>query len=103
MCQKAEELSKSMGKKSSVQLMGGLKGGKTKRILCRSVCMGQKKSGDFLAADEWINREWPKIIVEYSQQDTYNADETGLYFRAMPEHTYLFKHESAKGFKSTKG
>ena len=24
------------------------------------------------------------------------------YFRAMPEHTYLFKNESAKGFKSSK-
>jgi hypothetical protein len=31
-----------------------------------------------------------------------NADETGLYFRAMPEHTYLFKNESARGFKSSK-
>jgi hypothetical protein len=32
----------------------------------------------------------------------YNADETGLYFRATPEHTYLFKNESAKGFKYSK-
>jgi hypothetical protein len=64
--------------------------------------MVQKKVPIFLAADEWIKREWPKIIAEYSPEDTYNADETGLYFRAMPQHTYLFKNESAKGFKSSK-
>jgi hypothetical protein len=63
---------------------------------------GAEKSADFLAADEWIRRDWPKIITEYLPEDTYNADETGLYFSAMLEHTYLFKNESAKGFKSSK-
>jgi hypothetical protein len=62
----------------------------------------RKKCRFFLAADEWIKREWPKITAEYSPEDTYNADETGLYFRAIPAHTYLFKNESAKGFKSLK-
>jgi hypothetical protein len=42
MRQKAE-LAKIMGKKRSVQLRGGLKGGKTQRIFCRSVYKLQKK------------------------------------------------------------
>ena len=37
---------------------------------------GAGKSADFLAAVEWIKREWPKIIAEYSLEDTYNANET---------------------------
>jgi hypothetical protein len=37
---------------------------------------------DFLAADEWIKREWLHITAEYSPKDTYNADKTGSYFRA---------------------
>src|SRR5215469_12987277 len=82
--------------------MDGLTGGKSERILCTSVCMVQKKVPIFLTAAEWIKRGWPKIFAEYSPEDTYNADETGLYFRAKPEHTYLFKNESAKGFKSSK-
>ena len=41
---------------------------------------GAERSADFLAADEWIKREWSKIIAEYSPEDTYNADETGLLF-----------------------
>jgi hypothetical protein len=31
---------------------------------------GAEKSADFLAANEWIEREWPKIIAEYSPEDT---------------------------------
>jgi hypothetical protein len=30
---------------------------------CRKKCR-------FLAADEWIKREWPKIIAEYSPEGT---------------------------------
>jgi PhoPQ-activated pathogenicity-related protein len=56
---------------------------------CREKCR-------FVAADEWIKREWPKIIAKYSPEDTYNADETGLYFRAMPGHAYLFENNGAK-------
>jgi hypothetical protein len=31
---------------------------------------GAEKSADFLAAEEWIKREWPKFIDEYSSKDT---------------------------------
>jgi hypothetical protein len=40
---KQKNLIKVWAKKSSVQLMGGLTGGKSERILCASVCMVQKK------------------------------------------------------------
>jgi hypothetical protein len=77
--------------------MGGLTGGKSNRILCTSVSMVQK-SVDFLAAEEWIKREWPKIVLNTQPKTLNNADEIRLYFRAMPENAYLFKHESAKRF-----
>jgi len=60
---------KLWAKKGSVQLMGGLTDGKSEKILCTSVCMVQKIVPNFLAADEWIKREWPKIIAEYSPED----------------------------------
>jgi hypothetical protein len=45
------------------------------------------EGANLLAADECIKRKWPKIISEYSPEGTYNADKTGLYIRAMTEHT----------------
>jgi len=101
MRQKAE-LAKTMGKGKFSANYGWFNRWKKRENNVYMHMHGAEKSAHFLAADEWLKREWPKIIAEYSSEDTYNADETGLYFCAMPEHTYLFKNESAKGFKSSK-
>jgi hypothetical protein len=53
---KQKNLQKLWAKKSSVQLMGGLTGGKSEKILCTGVCMMQKKVPIFLAADKWIDK-----------------------------------------------
>jgi hypothetical protein len=50
--------------------------------------MVQKKVLIFLEADEWIKREWPKIIAEYSPEDTYNTDETGLCLMLSASYCY---------------
>lgn len=63
---------------------------------------GEQKDADCTVADLWVEREWPKIFTRFSPENIYNADETGLYFRALPEHTYMLKNESAKGCKTIK-
>ncbi|GBM94650.1 hypothetical protein AVEN_185622-1 [Araneus ventricosus] len=39
---------------------------------------GQQKSADKAAADQWIEKEWLKLIASYASKDVYNADESGL-------------------------
>lgn len=39
-----------------------------------------------------IHSEWPSVITQYPSSFVFNADENGLYFRALPEHTYTFKN-----------
>jgi hypothetical protein len=46
----------------------------------RTELNGAEESANYLAADEWIKRERPKIIAEYSPEGIYNADETGNVF-----------------------
>lgn len=41
-------------------------------------------------------------MAKYSPADVFNADETGLYYRALPEHAYIFTNEKAKGTKTSK-
>jgi hypothetical protein len=67
---KQKNLLKLWAKKSSVQIMDGLTGGKKQENIVYKRMHGAEKSADFLAADEWIKREWPKIIVKYSPKDT---------------------------------
>ena len=50
----------------------------------------------------WISTEWPKLQKDYEPSEIYNADETGLYFRALPDHTYVFKIQNVRGVKASK-
>ena len=43
-----------------------------------------------------------KIIADYSPDDVYNADETGSFYRASSEHTYVFKNETVRRCKVSK-
>jgi hypothetical protein len=42
------------------------------------------------------------IIEGYSARDIYNMDETGLFFRALPDNTLSVKGEDCKGGKKSK-
>lgn len=48
---------------------------------------GEQKDSQLLAAERWMKEEWPKCMFSYLVENIYNGNETGLYFRALPEHT----------------
>ena len=54
----------------------------------------REDDGDYFSS--WIDTELPKIIDEYSPENVYTAVETGLFYRALPEHRFLFADESEK-------
>ena len=33
------------------------------------------------------------LLMQYEPQDVYNADETSLYHKCLPDRTYAFEHE----------
>lgn len=63
---------------------------------------GEQGEADHAAARLWIHSDWPSLIAKYSPYYVFNADESGLYFRALPEHTYVFKNEKTRGTKTSK-
>ena len=62
----------------------------------------EQRDTDPSAADQWILEKWAKLIETYLPDDEFKADETGLHFRELPEHTYLFQNESIKGCRTPK-
>ncbi|KAH0817235.1 hypothetical protein GEV33_005556 [Tenebrio molitor] len=44
----------------------------------------------------------PTLLRGYSPQNVYNADETGLFFRALPDKTLVLKSEKCTGGKMSK-
>jgi len=80
MSQKAEELAKSMGKEKFSATDGWFnRRKKRENIVYKRIHCKEKKSADFLAADEWIKREWPKIIAGYSAEDTMQTKQDSIF------------------------
>ena len=50
----------------------------------------KQKNTDQPTVEKWLQEEWPKFIASYSPENVYNANEKALYFRALPDNTYLF-------------
>jgi hypothetical protein len=43
-----------------------------------------------------------QIVYTFAPRDIYNADETGLFWKALPDHTLAFKNECVSGGKLSK-
>ena len=63
---------------------------------------GEKQDHDSEVAENWITSVWPKIQNDYSASNSYNCDETGLYFRALSEGTLCIKNEKLSAARSQK-
>ena len=61
---------------------------------------GEKLDHDSSGAYDWITGVWPEISAKYVAKDIYNCDETGLYFKALPEGTMCFKDDKPSGGKT---
>jgi hypothetical protein len=58
----------------------------------------EKKKTDFQAAEDYLTI----FIVSsnYVLDDVYNVDETGLYYRVLPDYTFDYLGNTANGCKN---
>ncbi|CAG2205244.1 unnamed protein product [Mytilus edulis] len=62
---------------------------------------GESASVDTTTVEEYRTR-LPDITKGYTQADIFNCDETGLFYRALPDKTLGVKDQSCKGGKNRK-
>ena len=65
---------------------------------------GESAEADTISADEFLKNKWPELKHQFNSRDIFNADETGVYFRALPDSTYVKKDakKTARGCKTAK-
>ncbi|XP_066141194.1 tigger transposable element-derived protein 4-like [Euwallacea fornicatus] len=74
---------------------------KRHNIVFGKIC-GESASVDKNITDEWLFRVWPLIINEYTEENIFNSDETGIFYKMLPNKTHKLKSERCSGRKMSK-
>lgn len=67
-------------------------------IVYKKAC-GEKADADAVSAEKF-KEEFQDLVKGYDPKDIYNADETGLFYRATPNGSLTFKKENLIGSKT---
>lgn len=100
--EKAEEFALKLGKEDFKATDGWFSRLKKREGLQQKILHGDGQSGDFTSTQKWLQTEWPKIREVYSDEDIWNANESGIFYRALPDSTLTFNRDFKKGSKRTK-
>ena len=94
---RARSFAKELGIQPYTPSFGWLGRWKKRLGICYKKAHGEKGSANTEAAEQWIRNRMPEILLEYEEENIFNADETGLFYRATPDGTLCFKNESLTG------
>ena len=96
---KAEELAAKLGRSEFKSTNGWFERWKNRHQIRYKKSHGEKRSADVASADAWKSDELPRLLEEFSPNDLYNADETGLFYRATPNGSLCYAFENLSGSK----
>ena len=72
---------------------------KARNELVYKVIRGKSKEVELGVCENWKNDIFEKIHDEYDERDIFNAHETGLAYKALPDNTFTFQGIPCKGTK----
>ncbi|XP_025420572.1 tigger transposable element-derived protein 4-like [Sipha flava] len=90
---KAKELSQKIGNNQFIATDGWLSRWKVRHDIKFKSSHGKKASADVSTSNDWKTNRLQKILNNFSPDNIFNADETGLYYRATPDGSLCFKKE----------
>ena len=70
-------------------------------IVFKNVC-GESASVSRNVVDQWLSDVFPNLVEGYAPDNIFNADETGLFWRLLPDKTMAFKGDKCHGGKKSK-
>ena len=70
-------------------------------IAFRRMC-GESSSVTPEMTSDWLSQTLPSLLAEYKPEDIFNADETGLFWKCLPDKTMRFKGDRCNGGKRSK-
>lgn len=99
---KAEEFSKELGQPDWVCSSGWLSRWKVRHNVAYRSISGENADVNKDVYEVWKQRILQPLLSRYDPNNVFNADETGLYWRLLPDKTHAFKGEVCTGTKKSK-
>lgn len=100
---KAEELSKGLDPTVEWSCSSGwLSRWKVRHHIKYWVVSGENAAVDKDVCEDWKQRKLPSVLQRYDPSNIFNADETGLYWRLLPDKTLSVSKEVGTGSKKSK-
>ena len=72
-----------------------------KDIVCKKL-HGEAESVDRNGVDEWQTNCLPALLKQFKAENIFKVDETGLFYRCLPDRTHVFKNGKCAGGKLSK-
>ena len=99
---KAEELAKELGHGDFQCSSGWLQRFKGRHSIIQKRICGESAAVSTETCAQWIDTTLPTLLEGYELRDVFNADETGLFYKLLPNKTLAFKKEPCHGGKHSK-
>lgn len=99
---KARDFACIMGYDNFVASSGWLQRFKERHDIVGRAVSGESRSVDEAEATTWAEENVGRLLETYSEEDIFNADETGLFFKMLPHKTLALKGEPCHGGKQSK-
>ncbi|UYV80373.1 TIGD6 [Cordylochernes scorpioides] len=100
--EKAILLALKMGQDNFEASNGWLERFKARRNIAFKRLHGEAGSVDANSVATWKGGIIPSLLAKYSPPDIFNADETGLFYKLLPNQTMTIRGEKCEGGKKSK-
>ncbi|GBN50562.1 Tigger transposable element-derived protein 6 [Araneus ventricosus] len=99
--EKAREVGESLGLETFKASNGWLEKFRTRHNISFKQICGEEKSVNPNEVTDWIGK-LKSLLKGYDDRDIFNANETGLFYRILPDKTLCFKGEKCSSGKISK-
>lgn len=100
--EKAIEIAKKLGLNEFVASNGFIDRFKKRHQIRFTTFHGEANSVPESVCNDWIETKLPEIIESYEEKDIFNGDEFGLFWRLLPNKSYVAKDKALKNGKQSK-
>ena len=103
MHEKADEFARKLGVEDDWKSSEGwLIRFKKREGLVHKKLHGEATDADVTEKENWITTVWPRLFQQYGEEDIFNAEQTGIYFCAMPNSMLTFQNNTRHGTTKSK-